>query len=141
MAIAAAVAAECASTMNTGSMRSEPNAMCELEDQFDLGIMRILAHLELGRMTDIRSIFRAALDGKPSLEEATQIIDEIGGYMPALDLLQKTVSLAFPQVTEDAQASRPPPTATPLNGTGSSLIGSPPDAVKPRSGNRPSAKS
>src|SRR4249920_3745192 len=51
------------------TLRLDTNAMCELEEEFDMGIMRVLAHLELGRMTDIRRIFRAALDGNPSLEE------------------------------------------------------------------------
>jgi len=118
----------------TRVLRLDTNAMCELEEEFDLGIMRVLAHLELGRMTDIRRIFRAALDGKPSLEDATLIIDEIGGYLAATDLLEKVVRAAFP--TAEANGSRPPPIAAAMisSGTDSSSSGSPPAAAKPRSG-------
>ena len=62
----------------TRMLRLDTNAMCELEAEFDLGIMRVLGHLELGRMTDIRRIFRATLDGNPSLEEVTAKLDELG---------------------------------------------------------------
>lgn len=125
----------------TRVLRLDTNAMCELEAEFDLGIMRVLAHLELGRMTDIRCIFRAALDGKPSLEETTEIIDEIGGYMAAADLLEKTVRAAFPSA-EAANGSRPPPiaAATLSTGTGSSSNGSPPAAAKRASGRALSVK-
>lgn len=126
----------------TRTLRLDTNAMCELEAEFDLSIMRVLAHLELGRMTDIRRIFRAALDGEPSLEEATEIIDEIGGYMAAADLLEKTVRAAFPSA-EAANGSRPPPLAAAMisNGTDSSSIGSPRAAAKRASGRAPSDKS
>ena len=92
----------------TRVLRLDTNAMCELEAEFDMGIMRVLAHLELGRMTDIRRIFRAALDGKPDLDEVTAIIDELGGYLPATDLLEKTVRAAFPQAEA---AQRQPPSS------------------------------
>jgi len=117
----------------TRTLRLDTNAMCELEAEFDLGIMRVLAHLELGRMTDIRRIFRAALDGKPSLEETTDIIDELGGYLPAANLLEKTVRLAFP-TAEAANGKSPPPMTATSPGIDSSSNGSPPAAAKKVSG-------
>jgi len=125
----------------TRTLRLDTNAMCELEAEFDLGIMRVLAHLELGRMTDIRRIFRAALDGKPSLEETTDIIDELGGYLPAANLLEKTVRLAFP-TAEAANGKSPPPIAAAMTSTGADSLsnGSPPAAAKRASGKALSAR-
>ena len=120
----------------TRTLRIDTNIMCELEAEFDLGILRILAHLELGRITDTRRILRAVLDGNPSLDEATEILDEIG-YIPARLLLEKTFRLAFP---EAAEGDSPPP-PIPSSGTDFSLNGSPPGTPKPRSGRQPSARS
>ena len=125
----------------TRTLRLDTNAMCELEAEFDLGIMRVLAHLELGRMTDLRRIFRVCLVGGATIEEATEIIDEIGGYLAAADLLEKTVRLAFPRAAEAAKGESPPPMTAALSiGTGSSSNGSPPAAAKKVSGRALSAR-
>jgi hypothetical protein len=125
----------------TRTLRMGTNEQCELEAEYDLGIMRILAHLDLGRMTDIRRIFRACLVGGATIEEASEIIDDIGGYLEVMDLLEKTVRLAFPRAAEAANGTSPPPmTAEPLIGIDSSSNGSPPAVLKTRSGRALSAK-
>ncbi len=127
----------------TRLLRLDTQTMCELEAEFDLGILRILAHLDLARMTDVRRIFRFMLTERLSEDDTNAVLDEIG-YFPARSLMDRVVLLAFPEAREAADGGTTDPfvpTEAASIGTSSLPIGSSPVTAKRNSGARPSGKS
>jgi len=124
------------------TLRLSTDAMCSLEAEFDLPMRGIMEQLETGRVTVSRAVFRACLDGAPSIEEVSEIFDEIG-YGASMGLLSRAIVLSRPEERREAAEGARPPRETTAGSIGavSSLIGSPPAELKTRSGNRHSLRS
>jgi len=115
------------------TLRFSIDAMCGLEAEFKLPLRAILAEIEDGRVTAVRSVFRACLDdGKATVRAVTEIMDEIS-FEQAVELLSQAINLARSK-REEANGNRPPLVTMPLTGIDSSSSGSPPAAARPRSG-------
>lgn len=86
------------------------NAICNLEDDLQIGITEIAQLLQAGRMSIVRATFRAGLvngsaDGPGlTLLEAGEVVDDVG-FLRAVELIQQALERAFPN--QEPEAPRP----------------------------------
>ena len=99
------------------------NALCAIEDAFQLtditGLEGILK--DKPSLRTIRTLFRLGLtDCHPDMTdmEAGQLIDQIGGLEPSLELVSRAIEQAFPEAAGSGTEGPRKPTATGGRGTG-----------------------
>lgn len=100
----------------TYTLRFSTNAICELEDKLDRSFLSISGDLAKAvtepdkvRFGTVRAIMWAGLrDHHPNLtvEEAGEIMTQVGGMLPAVGLVTDAFVLAFP--SPEAKDSNPP---------------------------------
>lgn len=80
------------------ALRFDVNAICELESAFDCGTDEIAARLggdgRVPRIGDLRQAFRVGLGGDLTLQEAGEVMAEVG-LKRAAELLGEAMGLAF----------------------------------------------
>lgn len=77
-------------------LRFTANALCRLEEVTGRGIVDLATDLEQSmRITDLRTMLWAGIPGI-SIEEAGDIIDEIG-FERTAELIGQAITVAFPQ--------------------------------------------
>lgn len=96
-------------------LRFDVNAMCRLEADFaGLPIDRVAERLQpatgMPTITDIRAAFRAGLVGGATLDEAGEIMSEVG-IAEAGRLIGAAMQLAFPDAAQAEGAGGGKPTA------------------------------
>lgn len=97
------------------TLKYDVNALCELEDELDIGIQEfgeMFAGKRKIRLKHVRAAFWAGLrHHRPeiSVSEAGEIMMEVGGMTPALDLIGKAFELAFIDKTESSGESNDRP--------------------------------
>ncbi|WP_226578894.1 hypothetical protein [Acuticoccus sediminis] len=87
------------------------NAICEIEDEFDMSVSELQDTLQAPRMKMIRSIFRIGLSRHhPDITDrkAGEIIGDIG-IQRAAGLIGEAFSAAFPQAEATGTTEARPP--------------------------------
>lgn len=76
--------------------RFNTNALCSLENELKLSVDEFLGRVIQGHLVAIRSGLRAALGNGMSLEEAGDLVDDVGP-LRAAEVLIEAFNLAFPR--------------------------------------------
>lgn len=121
------------------TLKYDVNALCELEEELDIGIQEfgeMFAGKRKVRLKHVRAAFWAGLrHHRPEItvNEAGELIMEIGGMVPALELIGKAFELAFPDKVSSSGESD----ERPRSGRGSKTPGeggAPPTSAQMNSG-------
>lgn len=104
-------------------LRPTFDALCELEEQMDKPLAVILAGVEQGRVSGLRSVIWCLLQDRhakefPTLKHASQWIEDLGGADVAVELVQRVFSA---NSEPEAQTSADPPVAQVGTGEPSSV--------------------
>lgn len=95
------------------ALRFTTNRLCQLEQDSGQTVLALCAKLEEPenvKFGDLRMIFRAGLDGTHTLDQAGDILDEIG-LQRGLMLAAQAMSAAFDIDTDGGEASGGKPKA------------------------------
>lgn len=109
------------------TLRLDTNALCNLEEELNIGVGEIGMLLDAGRMTIVRACIRCGIvngngtTASLTLPEAGAIIDEIG-YKKALEIIGQTLERTFGEPKEGEPEN--PPKAGVGTGKRSSQSGS-----------------
>jgi len=100
------------------------NALCQVEDEFELGDISELGDILTGKpsVRTVRKLFRIGLtDCMPDLTDADAgtLIDDVGGVVPAVELVGRAVQAAFPEAAASgSKGPRKPAVGKPGRGNG-----------------------
>lgn len=95
--------------------RLNTNAICELEDELGMSVDGISSRMVSGYLGTLRSVLRASLHDSTTMEEAGEIIDELGPRR-VVEVMIEAFNLAFPSPEE---APSPPKGGKAGTGAGS----------------------